>query len=129
LTQLAAAAFLRQLSTELPSRALVYLNPPYYVKGRRRLYANYYQPDDHAHLAEILASAAWPWMISYDAVPEILQLYRGYRRVRYDFQYSATARHTGQEAIFLAPGLKAPQGTPIRRGLAAAGLVRSTNRS
>ncbi|MGH7515082.1 MAG: DNA adenine methylase [Gemmatimonadales bacterium] len=124
LTQLDADDFLRQVSGVLPARGLVYLDPPYYVKGQRRLYANYYGPDDHAHIAKALASAPWPWIVSYDAAPEILQLYRRYRCVRYALQYSATARHTGQEAIFLAPGLKAPKGAPIEphrgRRLAAA---------
>lgn len=113
LTQLDADAFLRQLSVALPTRALVYLDPPYYVKGQRRLYANYYGPDDHAHIAEALTSAPWQWMVSYDAAPEILQLYRAYRCIRYDLQYSARARQTGQEVIFLAHGLKVPMRAPI----------------
>jgi DNA adenine methylase len=123
LTQLDADAFLQQLHGVLPARALVYLDPPYYVKGQRRLYANYYGPDEHAHIAETLALAPWPWMVSYDAVPEILELYRGCQRVRYDLQYSAAARQIGQEVIFLPHGLKRPRRAPIepsRRSLAAA---------
>jgi DNA adenine methylase len=113
LTQLDAEAFLRQLSDVLPRRALVYLDPPYYVKGQRRLYANYYGPDDHAYIAAALASAPWPWMVSYDTAPEIFKLYRGHKCIRYKLPYSVSARQTGEEMIFLAHGLKTPQHAPM----------------
>jgi len=46
-----AETFLRGL--DLPERSLVYLDPPYYMKGQR-LYRNHYQPDDHAQIAVLV---------------------------------------------------------------------------
>lgn len=112
LTQFDAELFLGLMVAELPKKSLVYLDPPYFVKGQR-LYANFYGPQDHQSIAQCLTDAPWPWLVSYDAAPEILKIYRAYSRVLYDLKYSAAARSVGHEVIYFSPGLVKPGRAPV----------------
>jgi DNA adenine methylase len=104
-SNLDALEFLSQVAPSLPSRTLVYLDPPYYVKGRRRLYANFYEPEDHAAIADLLSTARFRWLVSYDNVADIRTLYKGYRRMSYELRYTAAERQSGAEVMFFSPGL------------------------
>lgn len=108
LTNLDAADFIATLATSLPDRSLTYLDPPYYVKGQRRLYANYYKADDHERIAELLGAFPHCWIVSYDYAPEILKLYQERRCLVYDLQYSAADRYDGAEAMFFSDRLRVP---------------------
>lgn len=105
-------ALLRSLVSSLPAKTLIYLDPPYYVKGRRRLYANSYQHDDHARLAEYLGDVRRPWVVSYDDVKPIRNLYRSWNSRRYALSYSARERYEGAEILFFSDGLVAPACSP-----------------
>jgi DNA adenine methylase len=112
LSKLDGVDFLEQYVVRLPEKArpFVYLDPPYYAKGRD-LYLNYYQPDDHGRLAAWLTDrASFPWVLTYDDVPAIAKLYRGFRRLRVDVDYSARHRRSEREVMILKPGLMVPQG-------------------
>jgi hypothetical protein len=56
---------LLDVSTE-HSDTLLYLDPPYYVKGGG-LYQNYYSHQDHAKIAALVSELPFPWLVSYDA--------------------------------------------------------------
>jgi len=113
LTNLDALDFLALAATSLPERSLVYLDPPYYDKGRLKLYANYYRTDDHADVALIIQACPWPWIVSYDPSPAIERLYAGRRLRRYDLRYTAASSRTGAEVMFFSDDLVIPQ--EIRR--------------
>jgi len=113
LTNLDAEEFLALAAGTLPTRSLVYLDPPYFVKGQQRLYASYYREDDHARIAELLEACPWPWVVSYDSAPEILRLYRPYGRLQYSLRYTAAGSYSGREAMFFSPGLIVPHGNPV----------------
>jgi DNA adenine methylase len=50
-----------------------------------------------------------PWIVSYDAVPEVAELYARFARIRYDLHYSAAIQNlSGSELMFFSPGLVAP---------------------
>ena len=108
LTNMDAIEFLGTLATSLPERSLTYCDPPYLVKGTRRLYTNWYEPNDHADVADTLAAYPLPWLVTYDAVPEIRALYEWAPSLEYDLSYSASERYRGTEAIFHAPELRLP---------------------
>jgi DNA adenine methylase len=108
LTNLDAIDFLATLSGALPEKSLTYLDPPYYVMGRRRLYANYYNADDHADIAKLLEACPFRWLVSYDYTPEILELYLARRCLVYDLPYSAAARYDGAEVMFFSDDLFIP---------------------
>ena len=52
------AEFIRTSPRRSRPRTLLYLDPPYYVKGQEMLYANYYGPEDHAEVARLVRGAA-----------------------------------------------------------------------
>jgi DNA adenine methylase len=110
LTRLDASTFLLKRVPLLPERALVYLDPPYYVKGQHRLYANYYESRDHALIANLVAGLERPWIVSYDDVPEIRVLYEPHRRLTYGLDYTASERYKGAEVMFFCFGLAVPKG-------------------
>jgi DNA adenine methylase len=98
----------KELSSRLPVRWLTYLDPPYFVKGQQRLYANYYEAADHAKIADLLANFPRCWIVSYDYAPEILAQYSDYRCVVYGLRYSATERYDGSEVMFFSDQLQIP---------------------
>lgn len=59
---------------ELSNNAFVYVDPPYYLQGPK-LYRHYFNDVQHASLAELLTKATYPWLLSYDDVPRIKELY------------------------------------------------------
>lgn len=108
LYNLDAADFLRRLLPTLPSRSLLYLDPPYCVKGKD-LYEHHYKDIDHKEIAGILTSLDdRSWVLTYDAVPQIMKLYRGHHRLRYELSYSAQERYRGSEIMFISKAISKP---------------------
>ncbi len=105
-TSLDAADYLQ---SRLPGIAtgFVYLDPPYFVKGEG-LYQNFYSYADHKQIASLVDDISQPWIVSYDAAPEIRELYRRFDGLEYDLSYSAHARYRGTELMFGQPGLQWP---------------------
>jgi DNA adenine methylase len=90
------------------TRTLVYLDPPYYVKGGQ-LYYDAYSHADHASVAgQVTALKGVRWMVSYDDAPQIHNLYAGANWLRYSIGYSARDHGIGSEAVFFSPLLKVP---------------------
>lgn len=109
LSNLDACDFIRRGAKAWPERTLVYLDPPYFVKGRR-LYHDFYRPNDHAHVAEVVQRElkAHSWMVSYDDVSEIRDIYADARTIAYTLGYSARTVRAGSEVMFFKDGLVVP---------------------
>lgn len=107
LTRIDAAEYLRTIIPQLPT-TFVYLDPPYYVKGQG-LYEHFYGDHDHAEIAGLTRDLANPWLVSYDAVPRILELYHGLEQITYGLSYSAQDRYRGAEVMVFSPGLVRPE--------------------
>lgn len=105
-SRLDAADFLQNTVPEMGA-PLIYLDPPYYVKGGE-LYRNFYAPKDHEKIAGLVADLREPWVVSYDCVPEVQALYPSATSVVYDLRYSAQARYLGSEVMFFSSGLELP---------------------
>lgn len=86
---------------------LVYLDPPYFGAGRH-LYLNAYRPSDHAEVRNRISTLRCPWLVSYDDVPAIRGLYRGYRSRRVQLLHTARTAHQGEEVIYFSPALTIP---------------------
>lgn len=99
-----ALSLIRGLDQE-EGNSFLYLDPPYYVKGSQ-LYDNFYLHDDHLEISIALRNIGLPWVISYDAAPEILDMYSFVRGIRYELSYSASKRSTGSEVMFFSPSIK-----------------------
>lgn len=83
-------------------RSLIYLDPPYYNKGSQ-LYRNYYMPEDHAAISEVVGGVKTPWLVTYDACDEIAKLYSGMNGVEFSFHYSThSARPKSTELMFFS---------------------------
>ena len=113
-----AVDFLAKMASTLPERSLTYLDPPYYVKGQRRLYANYYSHKDHEVIANLLDSYPHCWVVSYDYAPEILTLYRHHRCFVYTLTYTASARRDGAEVVFFSDDLQLATARTLRELMA-----------
>ena len=110
-----AVEFLREKSGDLGERDLIYLDPPYFEKGRM-LYYDAYGPDDHAAVAELLADLEGPsWVVSYDDVEAIRSLYSFATRLEYTIGYSARSRTRGREVMFFSKGMAVPELVPPLR--------------
>lgn len=93
----------------LPVKSLVYLDPPYYVKGAG-LYRNFYKHDDHVRIASLLGSELFmrPWVVSYDNAEEIKEMYAFARPHAYGLNYTAQRRYTGSEVMFFSERIHVP---------------------
>lgn len=91
----------------LPTNSLLYLDPPYYMKGQG-LYRNFYEHADHQQIACLLQSEDFPhrWVVSYDNVEEIQQMYGLAYALSYGLHYTAQKRYIGSEIMFFSDGLK-----------------------
>jgi DNA adenine methylase len=111
LTRMDALKLLQTHGGEWPPKTLIYLDPPYYEKGRD-LYYDFYDGRDHEQISRFLTTTFSDkrWAISYDDVPAIRELYTGRHRVVYGIGYSAREVRQGNEVMFFSDAL---QETPV----------------
>lgn len=100
-----ASTFLVRMEEELSKDSLVFLDPPYYVKGVS-LYYNHFSNADHAILANNVKKYTKHWIVSYDNVKEVCQLYKPYRHKTYSLNYSVKEHYQGSEVMFFSNGLR-----------------------
>lgn len=108
-TNLDAAKMLDQLSIKTPTNSLIYLDPPYYLKGQE-LYRNFYQHSDHVKISEKMSNIINAhWIVSYDNNKEIANIYKNNRQKVFDLQYSAQQKRVGSEIMVFGDSVKIPQ--------------------
>lgn len=103
--------FFNQIANRFDNNSLVYLDPPYYNKGKE-LYTNFYTHDDHANLANYVANNLnYPWITSYDDTPEIRRVYSEHnlRINEYSISHSAGKMHTGYEIMIYSNDIIIPE--------------------
>lgn len=87
----------------------VYLDPPYYVKGRK-LYKNFYTHDDHVSIRDKLEEfAGSKWIVSYDDVKAIREIYEPRTPLNYQLNYSAGPISKGAEVMFASDEIALPR--------------------
>jgi len=101
-------------------KAFIYFDPPYYRKGRA-LYQNYFTDKLHKELCRAISdNVKSPWVVSYDDVPEIEQIYRGFANRRFSLNYSLANNGYGKEIMFFY----SPELLPTQDELKAIGMER-----
>lgn len=101
--------------TEVQKDILVYLDPPYYVHGSE-LYMNFYQHKDHKNLNDFLSqSHIFNWILSYDNVKEIRDLYSGFDLYTFNLKYSINEPKKGKELLTHKKGVILPEPLEIKR--------------
>lgn len=103
-----AATLIQRVLPKLPTRCLVYSDPPYYVKGKG-LYEDHYLHEDHEKIANLMSSVRQKWIVSYDNVRPIRKLYAAYRQKVFDLQYSAQGVYKGSEVMIFCHDLLMPR--------------------
>lgn len=103
-----------QLVQEGCSRSVFYVDPPYYDKGST-LYMNAYHGSDHEQLAETLQNAHMPWILTYDDVQGIRNLYKQNACYDLEISYSVQKKRKGKELLIVREGLTVPANVLNRR--------------
>lgn len=107
ITESEGVSFLEGLK-DLGGNVFVYADPPYLVQGEG-LYLHAFDADDHLDLADHLADAAYPWVLTYDDDPRITELlYSDGRCATFDIAHTAHKQHIGKEAVLYSPQLVVP---------------------
>ncbi|ECP2497551.1 DNA adenine methylase [Salmonella enterica] len=105
---LEALNFLDSVDKADKNKTLLYLDPPYYIKGQG-LYRNFYEHDDHVLVMEKLRDINFPkWLVSYDNVKEIKDIYSDFPQVEYSLQYTAQQKKSGEEVMIFSPEVVIP---------------------
>jgi len=113
LTCMDAVALIRRYKRTPAAKTFCYLDPPYYVKGQD-LYLNYYRDLDHQDIAEAIKKFKGQWIISYDAVDFISELYKDYRQKEYYLNYSVGNPSKGKEIMVYSNGLIIPEAEIVK---------------
>lgn len=101
-----AVRLIKMLKRTLPNKTLIYLDPPYYNKGKE-IYLNYYMDDDHKKIAnEINKTKKQKWIITYDDAKLIKELYKDNQMLDYSLPYSAGKSKKGNELVIFSDNLK-----------------------
>lgn len=81
--------------------AFIYFDPPYFKNGKQ-LYLNFFDYKDHIRIEKIIReSVKCDWLITYDDVPEIANIYANHELRRFDLNYSVAVKRIASEvAIF-----------------------------
>ena len=100
-------ALLTRCKEFLPKKSLIYLDPPYYVKGKG-LYRNFYRHDDHVAIAKKIRGKRFGrhWVVSYDNVNEVREMYEMVNAKTYDINYTAQRHYVGSEVMFFSEDLQ-----------------------
>ena len=89
-------------------KILVYFDPPYFKNGKQ-LYLNYYTEKSHIALSSYLIGIKkFPWILTYDNVPEIRQLYQGHIHQEYKLNYSVQQIKRGSELLITSNNFSIP---------------------
>lgn len=113
LHNLDAMRLIEQIIDELPERTFIYFDPPYYVKGKD-LYLNFYGKDDHISVANRISRInLQKWVVTYDHVGFVKELYKKYRNKKYLLNYSVSRASKGEEIMIFSDNLKIPDSFPL----------------
>jgi DNA adenine methylase len=100
-----AVVFLK--SRRWTKRTLKYLDPPYYGAGSR-LYMNSYCSRDHTDVSKYITGLESPWIVSYDDVAHIRELYFQVRSRKVNLLHTARSARIGKEILFFSEALRIP---------------------
>ena len=110
IANLDAIDFLTQtISAHNQLHMLIYLDPPYFVKGKG-LYLNHYSAQDHKKIAQYVKGLSEDihWIMSYDKVPFIEELYKELRVAPFELIYSASNSGRGNEIMIFSDNIQTP---------------------
>ena len=91
------------------AKSLFYFDPPYYLKGSS-LYMNNYKESEHKIISEKIKSIKkYKWIVSYDNVKEIKNLYKDFPNKEFSFKHTAYVVREGKEILVFSKDVKQPE--------------------
>jgi DNA adenine methylase len=105
-------------------KLFLYLDPPYYKKGKL-LYMNNYSHENHFQLQQAvnMNMSNHNWIISYDNVQEIRDIYLGYRMSSFDLKYSLQSKKFGKELLIFSNDISLCENLTIHKRSVAIELL------
>jgi len=104
-----AVTLMKKLTGELSGKTIIYFDPPYFVKGQG-LYLNYYNENDHKEIANAIENLYnCKWIVTYDNVTFIKNLYSKYRIKEFELNYSASNSGKGKEVMIFSDDIIIPK--------------------
>ncbi len=79
----------------------IFLDPPYYQKGKS-LYLNHYIDEDHEKLSKFLEKSFLKWVMTYDDVSYIQNLYDKFRKSKFVINHSVFKARQGKEILIFS---------------------------
>lgn len=107
LTNLDALIFMSNNQSAVPPDTFFCIDPPYYNKGSS-LYTSFYSPSDHYGVAEQVMKLDHPWIVTYDNVQEVRDLYANQRQFSFNINYSVQTKRIGNELLIASQGIAIP---------------------
>lgn len=87
---------------KLDGNIFFYFDPPYYQKGQK-LYENFFTHEDHKIIHDVITKEVnAPWVITYDDVQPISEMYCDYPIRRFDLTYSAANKGIASELMIFS---------------------------
>lgn len=104
-----AVDFITKILPSKKKKGLIFLDPPYYVKGQR-LYTNFYKHEDHEKVANAIKSSPHKhWIVTYDSAEEINEIYDMKNKITYNLRYSISQKSSkGSEFLFYSDDILLP---------------------
>lgn len=105
-TNLCVRELIKEKLIQSTEKYFIYFDPPYYEKGPE-LYKNHLVHEDHLEISNLIMEIKnHYWVVSYDNVPEINEMYHDIRKKSYSLNYSAGKASKGKEVMIFSDNLK-----------------------
>lgn len=99
-----ARTFIRKIDSKYDN-AFIYLDPPYVQQGQN-LYRNAFTKDNHESLKVQIDKLKNKWLLTYDNVELIANLYKEYRMTKFNIQYSLANKGYEKEIAIFSDNLQ-----------------------
>ena len=99
---------IEEIIPTINNKKFIFFDPPYYHKGAS-LYVNFYKHDDHVRLSNVISNLNDShWIVTYDNVDEIVEIYNQFRITSYGIRYTAGKKYTGKEIMVYSNNINIP---------------------
>lgn len=93
------SSFVQNYLPKYDKNAFVYFDPPYLGKGKQ-LYLNFFSYNDHVRIEKMINNQVnCDWVITYDDVQSIADIYKNHVLRRFDLNYSVAVKRQASEII------------------------------
>lgn len=92
-------SFITNYIPKYEDKSFVYFDPPYFGKGKQ-LYLNFFNYYDHVRIEKLISEKVnCDWIITYDAVKPIEEMYKRYCLRKFELNYSVAKKRKASEII------------------------------